>query len=87
MTASKSTTKASRESAAIPEPRESTDVERLQARIDELEQQAKDHPAAEKAARSADMQKAVIGVLGGTVLVTTPLAFLTLKRWWRWWNT
>jgi hypothetical protein len=86
MTASNGTTKASGQSTTIPGPRGSSDVERLQARIDELEQQAKDKRAGAKAPRSGEMQKVVIAALGGTVLVTTPLAFLTVKRWWRWWT-
>jgi hypothetical protein len=28
----------------------------------------------------------VIAVLAGTVLVTAPLAALTVKRWWSWWS-
>ena len=85
MTASNGKTKASGQSTTIPGPRGSSDVERLQARIDELEKQAKDKRAAANAPRSGEMQKVAIAVLGGTVLVTTPLAFLTVKRWWRWW--
>jgi hypothetical protein len=32
------------------------------------------------------VQPVVIAVLAGTVLITTPLAALTLKRWWSWWS-
>ena len=63
-------------------------LEQLRARIAELEQQLESRPsAATGTPRSVAQagQPAVIAVLAGTVLVTTPLALMTVKRWWHWW--
>jgi len=82
MTAAKNTTRASSGDATIPAPRDPKEVERLQDRIDELERAAKEQPSA----RAIEMQRVALGVLGGAVVVTAPLAFVTVKRWWRWWT-
>ena len=31
-------------------------------------------------------QPVAIAILAGTALITTPLAFMTVKRWWHWWT-
>ena len=34
----------------------------------------------------ATAQEITLVVLAGTVVVTAPLAFITVRRWWRWWT-
>ena len=59
-----------------------------------VQRRAKDHPAeadpVEKAhqghSAKATAQEIALVVLAGTVVVTAPLAFITVRRWWRWWT-
>ena len=58
-----------------------------------VQRRAKDHPVdvdpAEKHqghSTKATAQEIALVVLGGTVVVTAPLAFITVRRWWRWWT-
>jgi len=32
-------------------------------------------------------QNTALAAAAVTILVTTPLAFLTVRRWWHWWNS
>ncbi|MGH3507202.1 MAG: hypothetical protein ACRDO2_08380 [Nocardioidaceae bacterium] len=63
-------------------------LEQLHARVAELEQQLKARPSAVGTQRSVAQggQPVAIAILAGTVMITTPLAFMTVKRWWHWWT-
>ena len=51
------------------------------------EQQLKARPSTVGTQRSvAQGQPVAIAILAGTALITTPLAFMTVKRWWHWWT-
>lgn len=69
---------------ADPEPDDANVKERRGAR-------GRDHaddpkPKQTPSRRSAEVKDTVIVVMGAGLLVTTPLAVVTLRRWIRWWR-
>jgi len=67
----------------------SDDVQQLRDRVAELEKQLEPSRASapgEPAARTGDRLKVVTAVLAGVSLLMTFPAFVTVRRWYRWWQ-
>lgn len=67
---------------------ETDDVDALRARIRELEAELRTRPAARDATPSAggtDAVKVAAAGLGATTVLLAGPAFLTFRRWVRWW--
>ena len=66
---------------------ETDDVEQLRARIRELEAELRRRPEATATQRGGgDGIKVVAAGLGATTAVLAAPAFLTFRRWVRWWR-
>lgn len=62
------------------------DVDVLRARIAELEAELRSRPSSsEKKSGGSDGMKVVAAGLGATTVLLAPPAFLTFRRWVRWW--
>jgi hypothetical protein len=64
---------------------ETDDVDALRARIRELESELRTRPAVDAEAGGGDAMKVVAAGLGVTTVLLAPPAFLTFRRWVRWW--
>ena len=62
------------------------EVERLQARVRELERQLKASKKAAAQPAPGDRSKVVTGVLAGTTALMAVPAFITVRRWVLWWR-
>jgi hypothetical protein len=91
MSTSSPTTVSSRE-GEVPSPRQPADPERDDTNVKERRGsrgrvRADDpKPKQTPSRRSAEVKDTVIVVMGVGLLVTTPLAVVTVRRWIRWWR-
>jgi hypothetical protein len=77
---------------ATQEPKAATsggadDLEAMTARVQELQAQlrSQSRKAAKAEQHTREQHNALVAVLGAVAVVTTPLAFLTIRRWVHWW--
>jgi hypothetical protein len=62
-------------------------TEQLRTRVKELERQLADAQKAQAGQPHTSGMVVVVAVMGGALVVTTPLALATLKRWADWWRS